>query len=93
MNNTNLSSKATVVTATGNVQSRPGALLGIFVSAASAVPTITIYDNASTGTTNALVTIFTPVAATWYPLPFDVQNGIYIVVGGTVSCTVARQEA
>ncbi len=92
MNNVNGASKATVVTATGNIQARRGALLGIFVSAASGGPTITIYDDAATGTSTALVTVFTPVAGTWYPLPFNVQNGIYIVIANTVSCTVASQE-
>jgi len=91
MNNVNLTSKPTVISASANVLSRRGALLGIFVNAASNTPTITVYDDAATGTSVPLVAVFTPVGATWYPLPFDVQNGVYVVITGTVSCTVATQ--
>jgi hypothetical protein len=91
MNNTNPTSKFKVISASANCQPVRGALLGIFVSAASATPTITIYDDAATGTSTPLVTVFTPVASTWYNLPFDVQNGVYVVISGTVSCTVATQ--
>jgi hypothetical protein len=74
--------------ASGNVKSGQGGMLGIFVAAASATPTITVYDDASTGTTTKIVDTFTPVAGTWYPLPFACSNGINVVLGGTVSCTV-----
>lgn len=93
MNNTNPTSKATVVTSSSNVLSKRGALLNIFVSAASGAPTITIYDDAATGTTTPLVTVFTPVAATNYQFNFDVQNGVHVAIGGTVSCTVGTQSA
>lgn len=77
-----------LVTASGNVKVGSGALLGIFVSAASSTPTITIYDDAATGTTTKIVETFTPVAATWYNLPIAVSAGINIVISGTVSATV-----
>lgn len=79
-----------LVTASGNVRASQGALIGIWVSAASATPTITVYDDAATGTTTKIVDTFTPVAATWYPLPFGVANGINVVIGGTVSATVSH---
>ena len=80
-----------VVSASGNVSPKPCALVGIFVAAASATPTITIYDDAGTGTTVTLVSVFTPVAGTYYKLPFRTLNGLNIVIGGTVSCTVGLQ--
>lgn len=80
-----------VVSASGNVCPKSCALLGIFVAAASATPTITIYDDAGTGTSVPMVTVFTPVAGTYYKLPFRALNGINVVVGGTVSCTVGYQ--
>lgn len=75
-------------TASGNVCRVPGmTLVGIFVSAATATPTITVYDDPATGTTNKIIDTFTPVAGTFYPMYVGVQQGINIVVGGTVSAT------
>jgi hypothetical protein len=76
------------VSASGNVWSGAVALRGIFVSAATTTPTITIYDDPGTGTTKTLVSVFTPVAGTFYPLPFLAQKGLNVVISGTVSCTV-----
>lgn len=76
------------ISASGNVSPQPGSLLGIFVSAASATPTITVYDSAATATATKIVDTFTPVAATWYFLPFGTTAGINVVIGGTVSATV-----
>jgi hypothetical protein len=61
---------------------------GIFVSAASGTPTITIYDVATAATTGKIVDTFTPLAGTFYPLPFSCGTGLYVVISGTVSCTV-----
>lgn len=72
----------------GNVAPNCAALLGIFVSAASATPTITVYDDHATGTTTKIVDTFTPVAGTYYKLPFRALKGLNVVLGGTVSCTV-----
>lgn len=77
--------------ASANVWPKEAALHGIFVSAASATPTITVYDDSGTGTTTKIVDTFTPVAAAFYPLPFRALNGLYVVISGTVSCTVAFQ--
>lgn len=76
------------LSASANVKPIPGFLLGIFVSAASSTPTITIYDSASTTTTTKIVDTFTPVASTWYPIPVAYSNGCYVVISGTVSATV-----
>lgn len=76
------------VTASGNVYQQPAAMRGIFVSAASGTPTLTVYDDPATGTTTKIVDTFTPVAGTFYPMPFRANKGINVVVGGTVSCTV-----
>ena len=76
------------ISSSGNVYPGRGYLLGIFVSAASSTPTITIYDDAATGTSVTLVAVFTPTAATWYPLPFKLAAGLNVVIGGTVQATV-----
>jgi hypothetical protein len=76
-----------LVSATGNIAAGPRSLLGIFVSSASGSPSITVYDESATGTTTKVIDTFTPVAATWYPLPFNFKNGINIVIGGTVSAS------
>lgn len=75
------------MSASANVNPASGFLVGIFVSAASAAPTITVYDSASTTTTTKIIDTFTPVAATWYPMALTYSSGCYIVIGGTVSMT------
>lgn len=76
------------ISASGNVCANDGILGGIFVSAASATPTITIYDDSANGTATKIVDTFTPVAGEWYPLPFAFSKGLNVVVDGTVSATV-----
>lgn len=76
------------ISATGNVSALPCNLVGIFVSAATTTPTITVYDDAATGTTTKIVDVFTPVASTWYALPISTSKGLYVVLSGTVSATV-----
>jgi hypothetical protein len=77
------------LSASANIAVGARDILGIFVSAASGSPSITVYDDSGTGTTTKVIDTFTPVAATWYPMPFSVDNGINIVIGGTVSATVS----
>lgn len=80
---------ATVNIATaGNATAGYGYLKGIFVSAASATPTITVYDEPAAGTTTKIVDTFTPAPSTWYHLPTKYQKGCNVVIGGTVSCTI-----
>lgn len=58
-------------------------LRGIFVSAASVGPTITVSDSLKT-----IAAQFTPVAATWYDLPVVIDGTLTVAIGGTVNCTV-----
>lgn len=81
----------TYITATANIKPMAGKLKGIFVSAASNTPTITVYDSAAATTTTTILGVFTPTGATSYLLPLDgayAKNGIYVVIGGTVAATV-----
>ena len=77
-----------LIAASGNVSALPANLLGIFVSNATTTPTITIYDDAATGTTTKVVDTFTPVSGTWYPIPVSMSKGINVVISGAVSATV-----
>lgn len=80
---------ATVNVATvGGATATRGFLRGIFVSAASATPTITVYDEPAAGTTTKIIDTFTPVAATFYSLPAKYRTGCNVVITGTVSCTI-----
>ncbi|MES2730020.1 MAG: hypothetical protein V4621_08020 [Pseudomonadota bacterium] len=65
-----------------------GYLYGIFVSAASATPTITVYDEPAAGTTTKIIDTFTPVPATFYLLPAKYRRGCNVVITGTVSATI-----
>jgi len=76
-----------LLSATGNIKSSQGQLLGIFVSASTS-GTITIYDSATTTTTTKIVDTFTGVAGTWHRIPIAFANGCYVVVGGTLSATL-----
>lgn len=81
----------TNITATANIKPMAGKLKGIFVSSASSTPTITVYDSSAATTTKVILGTFTPAAATSYVLPLDgayAKDGIYVVIGGTVTATV-----
>ena len=87
MLNQNEEYNALVISATTTVKTGSGQTGGVFVSAASGSPTITVYDNTSaSGTT--LVSVFTPVASTAYAFPCHFSTGLTVAVSGTVSCTV-----
>jgi hypothetical protein len=78
------------IEATSLVKSAPAKLKGIFVSAASSTPTITVYDTQTSETSVTVLGVFTPVAATNYNF-FDglnTANGLYVVTSGVVKCTV-----
>lgn len=84
-------SNFTYVSASKQVKVGAGKLKGIFVSAASSTPTITVYDEATGGTTATLLGVFTPAASTFYPLGVDgafFNKGLYVVISGTVTATV-----
>lgn len=74
---------ATAITATTTLTTNPGNLLGIFVSSVSGSPTLAVAD----GGTSKVAT-FTPVAATFYPLPLRFGTSLIVTVGATCSCTV-----
>jgi hypothetical protein len=76
--------------ATTLVKSAPAKLKGIFVSSAADTPTIAIYDTQTSGTSVKVLNTFTPVAATNYNFydGLNTANGIYVVISGTVKCTV-----
>jgi hypothetical protein len=82
-------SKATPsVAASALIVTGPGALTGIFVTAASSTPTIKLWDNTA-GSGTVLIDTFTPAAGTSYYLsPMAFNTGCYITISGTVSCTV-----
>jgi len=71
------------ITSTTTVRTGPGGLLGIFVASASSSPTIKIQDGS-----NTLVNTFTPVSATFYPMPGCFVTSLVVTIGGTVDCTV-----
>lgn len=73
----------------GQVVNGPAGLMGIFVSQASAVPTITVYDGPSVAGGALLVNTFTPAPGQFYPMPFLVTKGIFVLLSGTVDCTVS----
>ena len=70
------------------VKTGDGHLLGIWVSSASASPTIKVW-NAVSATGLALANTFTPAAATWYPIPLHFSIGCYVTIGGTLDCTLS----
>ena len=78
----------THLTASGQAASGAGVLAGIFVASASLTPTITVYDNTA-GSGTIIINVFTPVAGTTYNfLSPRFSTGCYVVIGGTVDCTV-----
>jgi hypothetical protein len=72
---------------TGTAAVRGGGILGIFV-ASSTSGTIAVYDSATTTTTVPIVPVFAATGGTWYPLPFGYTQGVYIVVGGTLTAVL-----
>lgn len=70
-----------------NIYSAAGSLIGIWVSSASGTPTIAVYDSATTTTDVPIVGAFTPSPG-FNPMPFSFDRGCYVVITGTVNCTV-----
>lgn len=90
-------SNYTYIEASTQIKNGAGKLKGIFVSAASSTPTITIYDDINGGTSKVVIATFTPVAATNYPLGMGGESGLYtntginVVISGTVKATVVYE--
>lgn len=69
------------------IKSGAGNLIGIFVASASSTPAIKVWDATSAAGT-VLVNTFTPVGGSFYPIPGNFVNGLYVTISGTVDCTV-----
>ena len=78
------------LSATANVSPVGGALGGIFCSSGTA--TVTIYNSATTTTSYKIVDTFTPLPGQFVPLPFGFSAGLYVVISGTGSFTVAYKQ-
>jgi hypothetical protein len=70
------------ITAT-NAELKDVDLMGIFVSQASATPTIKVADSGGT-----IVNTFTPSAGTYYPMPCRVISTLTVTISGTVDATI-----
>jgi hypothetical protein len=79
---------SSVISASAQIRPSAAYLCGLFVSSASATPTIKVWDS-TTAAGNVLIDTFTPATGTYYNLPDVVANtGIYVTISGTVSCAV-----
>ena len=76
------------LTASGNVKSSQGAMLGVFCSSSSS-GTLQLYDDAATGTTVPITGSISLTAGQFYTLPIAFSSGLNAVVGGTADITVA----
>ena len=67
-------------------------LKGIFVSAASSTPLITVYDSGTANTGDpTILGVFAPAAATNHTFTANgitASNGLYVVISGTVAATL-----
>ena len=98
--NTNVS-YSKLVTASGivwgsttntNPSNTTAVLVGIFVSSTSSGTIELINGSSSSG--EVVVATFSPVAGTWYEFGnIRFPDGLYISIGGTISCTVAYYPA
>lgn len=77
----------TNLTADTAVKSGRGNLVGIFV-ASSTTCTIKLWDNTA-GSGTVLVNTFSAAAATWYPLPFAFDTGLYVDITNTCDVSVS----
>ncbi len=77
------------VTSSQALRNGGGVVTGIFVSQASSTPTIKLWDSSAASGTE-LIDTFTPTAGTMYNFGARVnfKTGLFITIGGTVSCTV-----
>jgi hypothetical protein len=80
------------ISATNQVKIGLTVLKGIFVSAASSTPTITVYDSGTASNSDpTILGVFTPVAAGNYLFTANgitASKGIYVVISGTVVATI-----
>lgn len=90
MLNNNEEYRYSQISASGLVKTGSGQLGRIFVSTASATPTITVYDNTA-GSGTKIIDTFTPTSGGMYTFQAAFATGCYVAIGGTVSCTVLFQ--
>ena len=80
------------ISATTQVKVGFGVLKGIFVSAASSTPLITVFDSATAANTDpTILGVFVPAAAGNYLFTANgitASKGIYVVISGTVVATI-----
>jgi hypothetical protein len=74
------------ITATGNVQSVSGAMLGFYVNSTTS-GTIQFYDSATTTTATPISGVITPSAG-WNTFPACFANGLYAVIANTLNVTI-----
>ena len=79
------------ISATNQVKVGFSVLKGIFVSAASSTPLITVYDSGTASTGDpTILGVFAPAAATEYnftSVGITASKGLYAVLSGTVVAT------
>jgi hypothetical protein len=78
--------KPFVASASGSILTTGGNILG-FICASSSSGTLALYDNASAGSGNNILTTMNLVAGTYYPFPAKFGAGLYATFGGTASVT------
>ena len=80
------------ISATNQVKVGFGVLKGIFVSAASSTPLITVYDSGTADTNDpTILGVFAPAAAGNYLFTANgitASKGLYVVISGTVVATI-----
>ena len=67
----------------------PCALLGVFVSSATGATIMVADTSASLTFTPIAVAAFTPIGGSWYPMPFQMKNGLNVSIAGTCTYTTA----
>lgn len=77
------------ITATGAVLGSPGRLSGFYVNNTTA-GTLVLWDNPTGATAPQISGTITP-AIGWNPLPIDLKNGLWAVIGGTLDVTFCTE--
>lgn len=74
------------LSASGQVLSASGQLLGVFCASSSS-GTLKLWDNTA-GSGAVVVNTFSLTAGTFYPIPASLANGLYAELGGTADITL-----
>ena len=75
------------ITASGNVSPIPTTVIGVLCATTSS-GTVTLYDDAATGTGTPITGTITPAAGSFTPINAVTTKGLNVVVGGTINATV-----